>query len=193
MNKIKTYLDDEIVLLYQDKLKYLQNNINVFKEELLDVPLDKYENLLFMKDVVDDDYKWKVYAIRYKYKNIDFGDYTPKSEKILKEIDCVNGGFSLFLPNTETIMHSGTTPYTYRSHLGLDVTEDSGFICNDNDISIKNGDINFFDAIDKHKAWNKSQKNRIILLVDFLKLNIDKNNITRGSKQNSNIKIYNNN
>jgi len=193
MSEIKTYLNQNIVSLYEDKLKYLQKNINVFKQELSDIPLDKYENLLFMKDVVDDDYKWKVYGIRYKYKNIDFGDYAPKSERILNEINCVNGGFSLFLPNTETTLHSGTTPYTYRSHLGLDVPENCGFICNDNDISIKNGDINFFDATDKHQAWNKSQKNRIILLVDFLKPNIDKNNIIRGTKQQTNIKTYKNN
>jgi aspartyl/asparaginyl beta-hydroxylase (cupin superfamily) len=190
MNEIFTYIDENIISIYKEKLLYLKNNFKVIQDECLEIPIEKYENLTFMKDIVDNDYKWKVYLIRYKWKTIDFCDYAPKTAKILQEIDCVNGGFSLFLPNTETELHAGTTPYTYRSHLGLDVPENCGFECLDKNLSIKNGEINFFDATDIHKAWNKSNKNRLILLIDFIKNNVDKQNILRGDKQKNNAKIY---
>jgi hypothetical protein len=184
---IKTYLD---VSLYKDKLLYLQKNYDIFKKEFQDVPIEKYNNLSFMKDIVDEEYRWKVYPITYKWKTIDFCDYASQSAQILKEIDAVNGGFSLFLPKTETNLHAGTTPYTYRIHLGLDVPDGCGFICNEKDLSIKNEEINFFDATDIHKAWNNSDKNRIILIVDLIKPDIDKNLIKRGDKQETNVKLY---
>jgi beta-hydroxylase len=190
MSEILTYIDNDIVSLYKDKLIYLKNNFKIIQDECLETPLNRYENLTFMKDIIEDDYKWKVYGIRYKWKNTDFCDYAPKTAKMLDEIDCVNGGFSLFLPNTETEIHAGTTPYTYRSHLGLDVPENCGFKCLDSDLSIKNGEINFFDATDMHKAWNKSEKNRLILLIDLIKPNIEKINILRGEKQKNNAKLY---
>lgn len=184
---IKTYLD---VSLYEEKLLYLKNNYDVFKKECSEIPIEKYEILSFMKDIVDEDYRWRGYPIRYKWKTIDFGDYAIKSAKILQEIEAVNAGFSLFLPGTQTNLHSGTTPYTYRVHLGLDVPEDCGFICNDKDLSIKNNEINFFQATDPHKAWNNSEKNRFILIVDLLKENIDPYLIKRGDRQETNVKLY---
>ena len=188
---IKTTISENIVSEhYKDRLLLLKYNWETIRNEMLEVPLERFRNLFNMKDIVDENENWLMYPLFYKWKALDFEEYAPKTIELLKKADVVNGGFSLFKKNTKTFPHSGNTLFTYRSHLGLDVPENCGFKSKDIDLSIKNGDINFFDAKDIHEAWNDSDKNRIILLVDFLKENTNKMDILRAKIALTNATIY---
>lgn len=154
---------------YENRLNYIQSEWKTIREECLQVPIPRFKVYHTMIDVVQDDFGWLAYSLYYKFRLLDFDRYAPKTTKILSSVDVVNAGFSLFLPNTETDIHAGNTPYTYRSHLGLDVPEDCGFEIEGDDLSIKNGEINIFKSDSMHKAWNKSDNNRFILLLDFLR------------------------
>lgn len=188
---IKTTLDKNLVnKYYKSRLLLLKDNWETIRNEMLQVPIERFKNFFNMKDIVDENENWIMYPLYYKWKPLDFEEYAHESIKILKEVDVVNAGFSLFKKNTKTHLHSGNTLHTYRSHLGLDVPKNCGFKCKNKDLSITNGEINLFDALDIHEAWNDSDENRIILLVDFLKENSIKNDILRGTITNSNAKIY---
>lgn len=188
---IKTSLDEILVNKYfKERLLILKNNYEIIKNEMSQIPKERYRNFFNMKDIVDENENWTMYPLFYKWKPLDFEEYAPKTIDLLKKADVVNAGFSLFKKKTRTHLHSGNTLFTYRSHLGLDVPENCGFKCKNIDLSVKNGDINFFDAVDIHEAWNDSEEDRIILLVDYLKENSLKNDILRGKMLTTNASLY---
>ena len=175
--------------IYKNRLAYIQSEWETIRDECLKISIEEFYHYSNMLDVVDQDLGWIVYPLYYKYRHLDFNRHAPKTCKILSNMDVVNAVFSLFLPNTETTLHSGNTPFTYRSHLGLSVPENCGFIVEDTDITPTDGIINMFPSEIKHIAWNKSSQNRFILLLDFLKPNIDESLLFKKNKD-KNIKIY---
>lgn len=174
---------------YQNRLSYIESEWKIIKEECLRVPVQKFKVYHTMIDVVEDDIGWLAYPLYYKFRLLDFDRYAPKTTKILSNMDVVNAAFSLFVPGTETTLHSGSTPYTYRSHLGLDVPEDCEFEIESNNFTAHEGEITLFPSELPHKAWNKSDRNRFILLLDFLKPDYEKENIFKTTSK-RNITIH---
>ena len=101
---------------------------------------------------------------------MDTKKYAPNTYEIVSDRVFANAVFSILKPNTNINLHKDNLNFLYRSHLGLDVPDDYQFFCNEHDVTTKNGEINFFDLTHYHEGFNKSNKNRIVLLVDLLRL-----------------------
>ena len=167
MSEIITYLDDEIVEKYKSKLLHIKNNWQIFKDESQNIPLKDFT--VFNSSSYDNNY-WNVYIIKKDNQKIDTKNYAPNTFKLLSELSFTNVVFSILKPNTNINLHKDTLNSLYRSHLGLDVPDDYQFFCNESNVTTKNGEINFFDLTHYHEGFNKSEKNRLVLLIDILKI-----------------------
>jgi len=85
----------------------------------------------------------------------------------------MSASFSLLKPGTHIVPHKGYDDYSekmYRYHLGLIVPEGDIAIRVEKDIrKWENGKSFVFDDFLIHEAWNFTCKNRIVLIIDFLK------------------------
>ena len=64
----------------------------------------------------------------------------------------------------------------YKFHLSLDIPEDgdSALVCGGETRVLSNGDLNVFDEEGEHYAYNKSTGRRGVLIVSYIKAEIDK-------------------
>lgn len=155
------------------------------------IELLEYNYLTFFKEFnsIDDKllYAWPETEI-YTGEWLTFGlyfknqlilpnvDLCPKSIKILDTIpSIVNAGFSILKPKTDIKPHVGYSNKVYRYHLGINIPSsnpDNCALCIYNPDIIKtwqNGKAFKFDDCKLHSAYNHTDKNRVILLIDVLK------------------------
>lgn len=115
---------------------------------------------------------WKLFPIYHRGKNIDPGKTAcPATSKLLSFIPNLhNAGFSCLQPKYKIAPHVGYDSTFLRYHLGIDVPQgDTGININQDTHSWENGKSFWFDDTDRHQAWNYTNSNRIILIVDVLK------------------------
>ncbi len=94
----------------------------------------------------------------------------PETVKILEQIpDMTTAGFSMLLPGTTIKPHEGFTKMVLRCHLGLSVPQPETCVLKVNGVerSWQEGKCLIFDDTMTHEAWNKGDKPRIVLLIDF--------------------------
>lgn len=84
-----------------------------------------------------------------------------------------NLSFSVFYPRSETIPHKGWSTKILRVHLAIDTNSDAALCCGDRCVSLKNGEILIFEDGKEHYAYNRSHKERTVLLFDVLKSDLD--------------------
>lgn len=166
MSEIITYLEQNILNSYKNKLLLIKNNFTTIKQEVDRIPLEDYNPF---DDKNKNDNYWNVYVIKTLNKKIDLKNYAPNTYELLKDNSFVNVFFSLLKPNTKINPHKDSLHFFYRSHLGLTVPNNYFFICNQHNITTKSGEINFFNLTHEHQANNNSNENRIVLIVDILK------------------------
>ena len=174
---------------YKNSLKLILDNYEGIKKDLNDVPREYYNVFPQMKDVAQYDFGWTLYPIIYKKRVLDFERFTNFTSSLLMDIGVLNAAFSLFSPKTKTTLHSGNTPYTYRSHFGLKVPKECKFLVEDEDFTPYENHITLFPSELPHIAINDSEEDRYILLIDFLKPNVSIDTLFN-NKNESNIKIY---
>lgn len=91
---------------------------------------------------------------------------------ISKYSQIVSVSFSLLEPASNILPHCGDTNAIYRCHLGLDIPgklPDCGFKVKNEERSWENGKWLFFMDAYNHEAWNYTNKERYILIVDVLR------------------------
>jgi beta-hydroxylase len=77
-------------------------------------------------------------------------------------------GFSRFKPNTIVSPHRGYQGKFLRAHLGLEVPAgDCALKVEDSILNWEEGKMFVFDDRKTHQAWNKTDKERVVLLLDF--------------------------
>jgi beta-hydroxylase len=95
----------------------------------------------------------------------------PVTRELIKRYAPFHGsvGFSILKANSEILPHSGVESHFRRMHLALKVPEgDLGFQVEDQDpIRWEVGKSFHFDGEIQHRAWNRSDEDRVILLLDF--------------------------
>jgi aspartyl/asparaginyl beta-hydroxylase (cupin superfamily) len=70
--------------------------------------------------------------------------------------------------------HNGIRGDWYRLHLGIDIPEgDCGITVGDETYKWKNGECVVFADYERHSAWNKSDQDRIVLIIDFIPICYD--------------------
>jgi ornithine lipid ester-linked acyl 2-hydroxylase len=78
-------------------------------------------------------------------------------------------GFSVLQPNTRIQRHQGYQGQFLRCHLGLDVPDgDCRLQLEDESRAWENGKSLVFDDRHWHEAWNMTERERVVLLIDFI-------------------------
>jgi beta-hydroxylase len=95
----------------------------------------------------------------------------PETARLIKENIKNNGaaGFSRLQKNSIIKPHRGYYGEFLRMHIGLIVPDgDVGIKVGDDTYHWKNGEVVVFDDRITHEAWNKTNEDRIVLIVDFI-------------------------
>ena len=84
----------------------------------------------------------------------------------------VSVSFSQLAPQSSIDEHRGNTNAIFRCHYGIEVPEglpNCGFRVNGEDRGWEEGKWLFFNDAQKHTAWNKTNKRRILLIIDVVR------------------------
>ena len=99
----------------------------------------------------------------------------PKTWSLLKNIPGLRtASFSILGPHTEITPHTGFTDKVLRCHLALKVPEKCAIIVGDDTKYWEVGKCLVFDDTTEHYAYNNSDTDRVILILD-----VDKENYER--------------
>lgn len=134
------------------------------------------------------DPSWRLFGLILNQKELSNAELCPETVKLLRDNSSriLNAGFSILEPGCYIGSHQDFNNKFYRLHIPLIIPainktisdsfvseEDSKKLCVlqvENDYRIWKDDEYFiFDDTCLHDAWNPSNENRIVLLVDFLK------------------------
>lgn len=150
--------------------KILEEKFPVIQKEFQALELDNYvrwpEKYLCKKG-------WDVFPF-YAFKNKleDNCKLCPETTKILESIPGLTTAmFSKLEPRTHIRPHIGYYQYSnkiLRAHLGIKVPPLTALVVNGKEMHWKEGSTFVFDDTFRHEAYNKSQEDRVVLLVDFL-------------------------
>jgi beta-hydroxylase len=95
----------------------------------------------------------------------------PRTDELLQQIPgLMMAGFSRLGPGAHIRPHKGYDGYAgyiLRFHLGLDVPGDCALRVGDETRSWAEGECLVFDDSIEHEAWNRSERERTVLLLDF--------------------------
>jgi len=125
----------------------------------------------FEKEIYNGD--WKVFGLfNFDGSEVPLGKRCcPITSSIIHEHipDHQAAGFSILKPNTVITPHRGYSPAVLRCHLGLIIPENCALSVASVQKPWEEGKVMVFDDTYEHSAWNKSDKERVILLIDFKK------------------------
>jgi aspartyl/asparaginyl beta-hydroxylase (cupin superfamily) len=157
-----------------DGIKELELNYQIILDEL-NAYLKKFTlECQFNVTMVETQKSWKVRSLRvWGVEMYHIQKYFPKTLKLFSGIEGVVGiSFNLLEPHAVIKPHFGDTNSIIRCHLGLIIPEEneSCAIKVNNEIKCwQNGKVIGFTDAYNHEAWNKTDKQRIVLLFDILK------------------------
>ncbi|MGE0562681.1 MAG: aspartyl/asparaginyl beta-hydroxylase domain-containing protein [Flavobacteriales bacterium] len=145
--------------------------INEFKKTIGSKRLfDPYFNYLFSTT----DGGWKTIGLKFwsinNYKN---QQYFPEITKIINNTPgLISASFSKLEPNSEIIPHNGDSNGFFRCHLGIEIPgklPECGFEVEGEQSAWKEGELLIFCDALYHKAWNKTEKERYIMIFDIIR------------------------
>ncbi len=118
---------------------------------------------------------WQVFGLYHggrKMKSCcERAPFTTELIEGLAELGCTKvtmAGFSRMSAGTDILPHVDDVAIKNRIHLGLKVPEgDCGFEVDGLPIKWQEGRAFMFDPTKIHRAWNKTQEDRVVFLVDF--------------------------
>ena len=91
----------------------------------------------------------------------------PTTWELLRQIPGMKtASFSILRSSTEISPHTGFTKKVIRCHLALEVPDHCAIIVGDEPRLWEKGKCLFFDDTVEHSAYNRSTKDRIVLLLD---------------------------
>ena len=92
----------------------------------------------------------------------------PETTKLLEQIpNMVTAGFSSLNAGTHIAAHTGYPDGVLRCHLGLIGCDGCSLRVGDEVRNWQEGKCLVFDDTTEHEAWNRSDRTRVVLLIDF--------------------------
>jgi ornithine lipid ester-linked acyl 2-hydroxylase len=92
----------------------------------------------------------------------------PETTKLVEQIpNLLTAGFSALAPGTHIAPHTGYPDGVLRCHLGLIIPDNCAIRIGDETRTWQEGKCLIFNDTIEHEAWNRSDRDRIILLLDF--------------------------
>lgn len=156
-------------------LDVLAQNFSTIKSELLSLIEKNKENQwmeTFTHYVNSDKTKaWKVFS--FIFFNMRFpgnAALCPETAKLIYSIpDIISCDYSFLKPNTHILPHKGYSRMVLRCHLPLIVPKggNCAIRVGDETREWKEGELMIFDDSFEHEAWNKSNKDRVVLMFDI--------------------------
>ena len=112
---------------------------------------------------------WRVYTFRFfGIKHLLNCRICPETSKLLSSIpNLISADFSCLPGNTVIKPHRGFTKMVLRVHLGLVVPKDCGIRVGNERKKWEQGKLLIFDDSYEHEAWNNSDEDRFILMLDI--------------------------
>lgn len=178
----------------KNDVNIILENFNIFQKDYYDAVtegnfLDYSSVKTGIKDMIanpsNSNSHWQVFPLWYKFNPWE-GRENLKTIEVLKKLQIrpLQAAFSKLLPNTilpwhedhdESSVHRfDTSIIKYHLTLSNPGIGDSGLEIKDKENRIlKEGDLNIFDESMTHRAWNNSDKERGVLLISFLRSDID--------------------
>lgn len=157
-------------------VKYIENSFKDIEDEMSSL-FNIHDNNLkpyFASELQSKKDTWKTLGFCFwGRKNLQNCDRFPITYSIIRRIPGVVGAsFNLLEPNAEIKPHSGDTNTTYRCHLGLKIPEglpNCGLKVRDEIRPWKEGKLVVFCDAYIHNAFNYTNLNRYVLLIDVIK------------------------
>ncbi len=117
----------------------------------------------------DSKNKWKVFTFRFfGIKHPVNCDLCPKTAEILNNLPgLISADFSYLPAHTQIKPHKGFTKMVTRVHLGLVIPSDCGIRVGDVTKKWEVGKLMIFDDSFEHEAWNNSNEDRFVLMLDI--------------------------
>jgi len=151
----------------------LTAQLNDLEENWGDI-LEEYRSIkntekYFERDLYVGD--WDVFPFLFFGENFyQNQDACPKTWALLKDIPgLLTASFSILGPHTEILPHTGFTSSVLRYHLGLEIPENCAITVCGRELQWEEGKVFIFDDTQEHSAYNRSDRNRVILLFDVRK------------------------
>ncbi len=116
--------------------------------------------------------RWNVYPLFYPGKVVEKAVAScPVTTSLARSIPGVQmAAFSWLKPGTHIAPHKGFAKALLRSHLAIEVPEgDVAIRVGASHIHWNAGTYYVFDDTYEHEAWNRTEEERVILMVDFLR------------------------
>jgi len=96
----------------------------------------------------------------------------PQTDQLLQRVPgLMMAGFSRLDPGAHIVPHrgyEGYSGYVLRLHLGLDIPDNCALRVGDETRTWRDGECVVFDDSMEHEAWNRSDRPRTVLLLDFM-------------------------
>jgi beta-hydroxylase len=117
------------------------------------------------------DQGWDVFGLYAVGKRQDAGcRLCPETTRLVEGIPRMTmAGFSRLAPGTHIKPHVGYTSTVLRCHLGLIVPDGCALRVGSETRTWEEGKCLVFDDTFEHEAWNRSTRDRTVLLIDFVK------------------------
>lgn len=152
----------------------LKINYVAIKQELSDYLEKRQLKSYFNTSMVSRQNSWRTISLKTwnieLYKNQK--DFPVTSALLKKHPEIISASFNLLEPRSKILPHCGDTNAIYRCHLGLEIPSglpDCGFRVKEEKRGWKNGEwLVFMDAYN-HEAWNDTDKDRYIFLIDVIR------------------------
>ncbi|HAA27263.1 MAG TPA: aspartyl/asparaginyl beta-hydroxylase domain-containing protein [Cyanobacteria bacterium UBA8553] len=112
---------------------------------------------------------WNVFGLYAFGKKLNYScQLFPETTRLVEMIPgIVTAGFSSLRPGTHIKPHVGYSKAVLRCHLGLIVPEECTLRVGNETRNWQEGKCFIFDDTVEHEAWNRGDKTRIVLLIDF--------------------------
>ena len=146
----------------------LEDNWKAIRDEFINLPVQSFDPWVQQSMHGKG---WSVFGLYASGEPIAKAcDQCPKTAEILKSIEGLSiAGFSRMAPRTHIKPHIGWAASVYRLHLGLVVPLNCKLRVADETRHWAEGECWIFDDTVEHEAWNDSDSDRGILLLDFLR------------------------
>ncbi len=149
--------------------QYLEKNWETIRAEVDELSASDY--LAWPEKFLYDNRGWDVFALHTGGQRITkHCAMCPMTTAIVEQVPgLVTSGLSSIAPNTHIKPHQGPSDAVLRCHLGLIVPPDTGLRVGEETRPWEEGKSVIFDDTYEHETWNRSNKTRIILWLEFLK------------------------
>ncbi len=177
LSKEAKYVSDEPEFFPSDVFDWTKHSKSVaeqVKGELLEYLQNHHLQAYFNTTMSEDVRKWKTVSL--KWWGLEFYQnqkHFPKTTRFINSIPgLVSASFNLLEPHSRIFPHCGDTNGIYRCHLGLEIPgglPECGFRVVDEKRAWKEGEWLIFIDAQEHEAWNNTESNRYILVIDIIR------------------------